>query len=85
MHTVKLRKIGGSIMFAVPPALLDQLQLQAGATVRVAIADGCLMVDPNPRLRYTLAELLADSDYSQPQSAQEREWIVASAVDDELI
>lgn len=85
MHTTNLRKVGGSVMLAVPPAFLDQLHLQAGATVGIAIADGRLVVDPRPKLRYTLAELLAASDYSQQQPAEEREWIDAPAVGGELI
>lgn len=85
MHTTNLRKVGGSIMLAVPPAFLDQLHLQAGAIVGMAVADGCLVVNPKLRPRYTLAELLATSDYSQPQPAEEREWIDAPAVGGELI
>jgi len=85
MHTTNLRKVGGSVMLVVPPAFLDQLHLQAGATVGVIITDGRLVVDPEPKPRYTLAELLAASDYSQPQSAEEREWIDAPAVGGELI
>ena len=33
MHTTNLRKVGGSVMLAVPPAFLDQLHLQAGVMV----------------------------------------------------
>lgn len=40
MHTTNLRKVGGSIMLAVPPAFLEQLHLQAGATVGLAV-DNC--------------------------------------------
>ncbi len=80
MHTTHLRKVGGSVMLAVPPAFLDQLHLQAGAMVGLAIDKGRLVVEPKPRPRYTLTELLAASDYSQPQSALEREWIDAHAV-----
>lgn len=71
-----LRKAGGSIMLVVPPAFLDQLRLQAGATVSMTISDGHLVIDPKPRPRYTLAELLANSDFSQPQAAEERDWVV---------
>ena len=85
MHTTNLRKVGGSIMLAVPPAFLDQLHLQAGAVVGLSIADGHLVIDPKPRQRYTLAELLVASDYSQPQSVEEREWVDAPAVGGELI
>lgn len=85
MHTTNLRKVGGSVMLAVPPAFLDQLHLQAGASVGLVVSDGCLVVEPKPRPHYTLAELLAASDYSQPQSAEEREWVDAPAVGGELI
>ena len=85
MHTTNLRKVGGSIMLVVPPAFLDQLHLQAGATVGVTVSGGHLVIDPNPRPRYTLAELLAASDYSQSQPTEEREWVDAPAVGGELL
>ena len=85
MYTTNLRKVGGSIMLAVPPAFLDLLHLQAGATVGVSVSGGQLVIDPMPKPRYTLAELLAASDYTQPQPPEEREWIDAPAVGGELI
>jgi len=85
MHTTNLRKVGGSIMLAIPPAILDLLHLQAGATVGVAVENGRLVIEPKPRPRYTLAELLAASDYSQPQPPEEREWVDAPGVGRELI
>ena len=84
MHTTNLRKVGGSVMLAVPPVFLDQLHLQAGATVGLAVDHGRLVVDPYPRPRYTLAQLLAASDYSQPQPSAEREWVDAPALGGEL-
>lgn len=85
MHTTNLRKVGGSIMLVIPPAFLDQLHLQAGAPVGVTVSGGQLVIDPKPRRRYTMTELLAASDYSQSQSPEEREWVDAPAVGDELI
>ena len=85
MHTTHLRKVGGSVMLALPPALLDLLQLKVGATVSVEVADGRLVVDPQPKPRYTLAELLALSDFSQPQMEEDREWVDAPPVGGELI
>lgn len=85
MRTSNLRKVGGSVMLAIPPALLEQLQLQAGATVGVSVSAGCLVVSPKPRPRYTLTELLAASDYSQPQPPEAREWVDATATGRELI
>ena len=44
MHTTNLRKVGGSVMLAVPPALLEQLHLQPGATVGLVIDHGRLVI-----------------------------------------
>jgi antitoxin ChpS len=85
MHTTNLRKVGGSVMLAVPPVLLKLLQLEPGATVAVDVEDGRLIVEPQRKPRYTLEELLAASDYSQPQPAEEREWVDAPAAGGELI
>jgi antitoxin ChpS len=85
MHTSNLRKVGGSIMLAVPPALLDILHLAAGATVGLSVDHGCLVVNPNPRPRYTLDELLAQCDASAEISAEDREWLDAAPVGDELL
>jgi len=85
MHTTNLRKVGGSVMLAVPPVLLNMLQLKPGATVAIDVENGRLVVEPKPRPRYTLDELLAKSDYSQPMSDENREWIDAPPVGRELI
>lgn len=87
MHTTNLRKVGGSIMMTVPPAFLDQLHLQVGATVGLVVDHGCLVVDPQPRPRYKLAELLAEAEAAgvYPLPEQEREWVDAPPVGKELI
>lgn len=85
MHTTNLRKVGGSIMLAVPPALLEQLHLQAGTTVGLIIDHGRLVVEPFPKPHYTLAELLSNSDYSSPLSEEERSWVDAPAAGNELL
>jgi antitoxin ChpS len=85
MHTTCLRKVGGSIMLAIPPAILEMLHLQAGATVSVSVDGGRLVIESRPRPHYTMAELLAASDYSQLQPPEERRWVDAPAVGRELI
>lgn len=85
MHTTNLRKVGGSIMLTVPPAILDVLHLGAGAKVGLTVNDGRLVIEPQPRPRYTLADLLATSDYSQPQPPEDREWVDAPAAGRELL
>jgi antitoxin ChpS len=85
MHTTNLRKVGGSIMLAVPPALLDLLRLRPGAKVGIAIESGRLVVDPQPRPRYTLNELLAECDPKARRTKEDREWLDAKPVGRELI
>jgi antitoxin ChpS len=75
MHTTNLRKVGGSVMLAVPPAILDLLHLGAGAKVGLAVDNGRLVVEPQCRPRYTLEELLAQCDPSAEHTAEDREWL----------
>ncbi len=85
MHTTNLRKVGGSIMLAVPPALLDILHLRPGAKVGIAVQSGRLVVEPQPRHRYTLDELLAQCNPKAPRSKEEREWLDDKTAGGELI
>ncbi len=73
MHTTNLRKVGGSIMLAVPPALLDILHLRPGAKVGLAVRGGRLVVEPQQRPRYSLGELLAQCNPKARRSKEERE------------
>ncbi len=85
MHTTNLRKVGGSIMLAVPPALLDMLRLRPGAKVGMAVESGRLVVEPQLRPRYTLDELLAQCDPKAARTKEEREWLDSKPVGGELI
>ena len=85
MHTTNLRKVGGSVMLAVPPALLDILRLQPGARVGVTVEKGRLIVRPHARPRYSLKELLAQCDAKAPRAKRDREWVRGKARGAELI
>lgn len=85
MYTTNLRKVGGSVMLAVPPALLEMLRLTAGAKVGLAVDNGRLVVQPTARPSYTLDELLAQCDPTADQTAEEREWLDAKPVGSELL
>ena len=85
MHTTNLRKVGGSIMLAVPPALLDLLSLRPGVKVGIAIERGRLVVKPQKRPRYTLDELLAQCHPKAKRTKEERDWLTGKPVGDELI
>jgi antitoxin ChpS len=85
MHTTNLRKVGGSIMLAVPPAILDLLHLRAGATVGLAVDHGRLVVEPTPKPHYSLDELLAQCDVSAETSEEDRAWLESKPVGRELL
>jgi antitoxin ChpS len=85
MHTTNLRKVGGSVMLAVPPALLDILHLQPGSRVGIAVESGRLVVEPQPRRRYTLNELLAQCDPKAPRGKDEQEWLDSKPLGGELV
>lgn len=85
MHRTKLRKVGGSVMLAVPPPLLDILELQAGATVGVTVEDDRLVIVAERRPSYTLDELLAACDPSSEPAVEDLAWDQAPAVGRELI
>jgi len=85
MHTTNLRKVGGSIMLTIPPALLDILQLRPGSSVGVSVDQGRLVVEPRMRPRYTLEELLAQCDASAEPSEEDRQWASSPPVGRELI
>jgi len=72
-------------MLAVPPALLDILDLKPGATVGVAVQQGRLVVEPRRRRRYTLDELLAQCGRKRRPSPEDRKWLESKPAGRELI
>jgi antitoxin ChpS len=85
MYTTNLRKVGGSVMLAVPPAILDLLHLHAGVTVGLAVDHGRIVVEAPPRPHYTLDALLAQCDASAEISAEDRDWLDSKPVGSELL
>ena len=85
MHTTNLRKVGGSVMLAVPPVVLEMLRLQAGATVGLVVDGGRLIVQPQARRRYTLDELLAQCDPAAEPAQEDHEWLDARPAGRELL
>lgn len=75
MHTTNLRKVGGSVMLAVPRAILDLLHLEAGATVALAVDGERLVVQTHAKPRYTLDELLAHCEPPTALTEEDRAWI----------
>lgn len=85
MLTGKLKRVGGSTMVAIPPAVLDQLGLKPNAKVELAVEGERLIIAKAKRPRYTIEELIAQCDPSLPVDPEEREWLDAAAVGQEKI
>jgi antitoxin ChpS len=85
VFTTKLRKVGGSVMLAIPPAVLDMLQMRPGAAVGLSVDAGHLVVDPQVRPRYTLDELLAQCDASADITVEDRVWLDGEPLGGELL
>jgi antitoxin ChpS len=85
MHLTTLRAVGGSVMFAIPKPILEGLGLQPNTQVGLSVSDGRLIVEPHPRPRYTLAELMAQCDAEAPMTDEDRAWLDAMPVGREAI
>ena len=80
-----LRKVGGSVMMAVSPAFLEELNIGSGSVVDVALLDGHLVVRPITQPKYTLADLLAQCDAKAKMPKEDKEWLSLSPVGNEII
>ena len=80
MPTATLRTVGGSVVMAIPKRLLELVHLQAGSMVDIDVQQGRLIVVPQKKKRYKLADLLAQCNPALPVTAEEREWLDTGAV-----
>ena len=72
-------------MLAVPPALLNLINVGAGTTVEIAVEKGRLIIQPKELPRYSLDQLLAQCDENAPLSEEDRVWLDAKPVGNELL
>lgn len=82
MYTTYLRKVGGSVMLALPPAILDMLDLSAGSTVGLTVAQGKITIETS---RYSLEELLAQCDPQVPMTEEDQAWLSDGPAGGELL
>jgi antitoxin ChpS len=85
MYTSNLRKVGGSVMLAVPPAILEMVRLDSGSTVNIAVESGRLIIEPAVQKRYSLRELLAQCDPAAPLPDEDGQWAAAAPAGRELV
>ena len=67
------------------PGFLNLLKLGVGAKVEIAVENDRLIIVPKVRRRYSLDELLAQCDETATLSAEDRDWIDAKPVGNELL
>lgn len=80
-----LKRIGGSIMLAVPPALLETLGIGSGTTVSLTVKNGSILVRPCRKPHYTLADLIAKCDANAEPPSPDETWLNASPVGKEIL
>ena len=54
----KVQKWGNSLAVRIPRAFAKDTHLTAGSTVDLAVRDGRIVIDPDPKPEYSLEELL---------------------------
>lgn len=84
-QSARLRKVGGSVMVAIPPAALEELQLKPNTDVDVSVKGGRLVIEAKARRRYTLDELLARCKPGRGRSSEDDEWLSARPVGKEIL
>ena len=86
MPTATLRRVGGSVMVAVPPDYLARTGLGPDEVVAWEIDGNRLVMHPTAvRPRYTLTELLVQCGGKQRRASSDRDWTAGRAVGRELI
>jgi antitoxin ChpS len=76
---------GKSVAIRIPAELLRSNGWQAGQTIQFEPAlNGTFLIRPKPK-KLNLDELLAQCDWTQAPSAQDREWLDSPAMGQELL
>lgn len=85
MYKTTIRKVGGSMMLAIPPAIMNLLGLTAGSGVDLTFDQGRLIIQPTSKPQYQLDELLSQCNPDAPISEEDHEWLNSPRVGRELI
>ena len=80
-----LRKVGGSVMMTLSPAFLEELKIGSGSTVDVALSDGLLIIKPISKPQYTLSDLLAECNATVKMNEEDKQWLDAPYIGNEMI
>lgn len=85
MSYATLRKVGGSVMVSIPPALLNETSLKIDMPVEISLTDDrCILISPRAP-KYTLSQLLEECRGDFGQDDEDREWLDAPSAGGELV
>ena len=56
--TTKVQRWGNSLALRIPKSFAEDVHLAKGTVVSLSVAQGRLVVDPLPRVKYSLEKLL---------------------------
>ena len=79
MSQTKIQKWGHSMALRIPATTVRSWGVGEGQAVSLNVENGALVARPAQK-RYSLNELLSQCDFTQPMSAEDREWIDAPPV-----
>lgn len=86
MYATSLRKVGGSAMIAIPPSIINMLNLHIGENVSLELnSNNAIVIKPLQRKKPTLNDLLAQCDTKAPMPAPDAEWDALRPVGNELL
>ena len=87
MNKLTFRKVGGSLMIAIPAEVVKTLSLKDKQDARFTLENDRIVINPQVRRpkRHTLAELLDSCDFSVPVSDEEKAFERARSVGREEI
>lgn len=84
-NSARLRKVGGSVVMAIPPNLLQEMKLKTEDVVTLTVSDGKLLVEPVvEKGAYSLKVLLAEEAESRTPSGNS-DWTLDSPTGRELL
>ena len=74
MSDTKMQRWGNSMALRVPATLVRAWGVEEGQSVTLSVEGDALVAKP-ARKRLRLADLIAQCDFAQPMSTEEREWL----------
>ena len=80
-----IRPVGGSLMIAIPKAILASLDLKANSVLDISIESNALVMKPRQKLKYSLAELCAEMDADPTIPFRDEEWETSKPVGREVL